>query len=104
MTTTLIVFPSDDVAQILLVAPSEPFTVSFDFTAVLAAGDTVASSTWTTGDQFLSITPAAPAGAIATASFVNTMPEGHSALVHVQIVSAAGATVARSFRSVAVWR
>lgn len=101
---TLLAFAGDDVAQIILVAPSVPFTVDFDFTAVFQPADTLASTTWSTGDTTLVITPAAPSGLVAQASFVNTMPEGHSALVHVSATSAAGSVESRSFRAVAVWR
>lgn len=85
-------------------APAEPLSVAYDFTAVLSPTDSLQAAAWTSHDAGLVPTPGTASGFVAKATFANTLPEGHSALVSLQITSTAGQIESRAFRVVAIYR
>ncbi len=103
MTTTIICYPSDDLARTVITPPSSNATVVLDFTNTLDSGDSVASATWTLSGTFsgaVTINSSANTSTTSTAVFGNSMQTGQTAATSCLVQTANGKQIRRGVQFV----
>ncbi len=100
MNQTIIATPSDTIpsSRIIYSGSLATFTVTFDFTSVLAVGDSVSSATCVTSNSSVTINSTAYSGSTATLNVTSTMLDGGYCVISCTITSADGSHDGRSVR------